>query len=370
MPEENIPQNLPTEGESLLDNVKKSGEKPAALASSPQKEAEPVPKPMPQRPPTKEAKEAEDIFYDVKETAPTAPATQQPPIGAKPSEAGLEKEKEETVVETPHQGFKKVLITIGTIVVFAGILAGGGYWAYNNFLKPKPLSPLLNLTNTAPTQPTQPAQQVQPLDSDNDGLSNAEEKTLGTNPLSPDSDGDKLFDREEVKVYKTDPLVKDTDGDGYEDGAEVQAGYDPKGLGKLIKIPTSESEKKVKLTESSTIECSLLPNKLENCEKYICRFTHPFTNTKMKREIKGFIGDKCHYVEEMPNKGQMECKYSSSFRKVIARYYKDLIASESTTTSIKITEEKLEAKYTVDGKEVENPLQEALDNKQCIISGY
>ena len=103
---------------------------------------------------------------------------------------------------------------------------------------------MLDLTNNAPAQPApaQPAPVVQPqvMDSDNDGLSDTNEKELGTDSLNPDSDGDRLFDREEVEVYKTDPLNKDTDGDGFEDGSEVQAGYDPKGPGKLIKIPASQ----------------------------------------------------------------------------------------------------------------------------------
>lgn len=48
------------------------------------------------------------------------------------------------------------------------------------------------------------------VDSDNDGLTNAEEKKYGTDPLNPD-----------------------TDGDGYKDGDEVKAGYNPLGPGKL-----------------------------------------------------------------------------------------------------------------------------------------
>jgi hypothetical protein len=74
---------------------------------------------------------------------------------------------------------------------------------------------------------------VAPKDSDGDGLSDDEEKKLGTNPNSPDSDNDGLTDREEVKVYGTNPLNADTDGDGYTDGAEVKGGYNPKGPGKL-----------------------------------------------------------------------------------------------------------------------------------------
>ncbi len=58
-------------------------------------------------------------------------------------------------------------------------------------------------------------------DSDGDGLSDAEEALLGTDPRNPDSDGDGLSDGEEVKIYFTDPLNPDTDYDGLSDGAEV-----------------------------------------------------------------------------------------------------------------------------------------------------
>jgi outer membrane protein OmpA-like peptidoglycan-associated protein len=60
-----------------------------------------------------------------------------------------------------------------------------------------------------------------PLDSDGDGLSDAEELQLGTNPKNPDTDGDGLTDGEEVKKYHTDPLNPDTDYDALTDGAEV-----------------------------------------------------------------------------------------------------------------------------------------------------
>ncbi|MDO9542993.1 MAG: OmpA family protein [Kiritimatiellia bacterium] len=60
-----------------------------------------------------------------------------------------------------------------------------------------------------------------PLDSDGDGLSDAEELQLGTDPHNPDTDGDGLTDGEEVKKYHTDPLNPDTDYDALTDGAEV-----------------------------------------------------------------------------------------------------------------------------------------------------
>ncbi len=66
------------------------------------------------------------------------------------------------------------------------------------------------------------------LDSDHDGLTDAEERELGTQINSLDSDQDGLFDKEEVKIYLTDPLKSDTDEDGILDGEEVRKGGDPK----------------------------------------------------------------------------------------------------------------------------------------------
>jgi hypothetical protein len=98
-------------------------------------------------------------------------------------------------------------------------------------------------------------------DSDNDGLSDTLESSIGTNPLNTDTDGDGLSDYEEVawdadassydpvedlnplsidtdgdwlsdfdevNSAGTNPLNRDTDGDGFRDGTEAAAGYDPK----------------------------------------------------------------------------------------------------------------------------------------------
>lgn len=63
-------------------------------------------------------------------------------------------------------------------------------------------------------------------DLDQDGLTNLEEQTYGTDPLVPDTDGDGLTDKEEITAG-SDPLNKDTDGDGLEDGSEILLGTDP-----------------------------------------------------------------------------------------------------------------------------------------------
>ncbi len=63
-------------------------------------------------------------------------------------------------------------------------------------------------------------------DSDDDGLTDGDEVARGTYPLVPDSDGDGLSDGAEVGLG-TNPLTPDSDGDGLGDGAEFAAGLDP-----------------------------------------------------------------------------------------------------------------------------------------------
>lgn len=60
-------------------------------------------------------------------------------------------------------------------------------------------------------------------DEDGDTLTNSEEATLGSSPRSNDSDIDGLLDQEEVKVHQTDPNKYDTDDDHLGDGTEVKA---------------------------------------------------------------------------------------------------------------------------------------------------
>jgi hypothetical protein len=66
-----------------------------------------------------------------------------------------------------------------------------------------------------------------PADSDNDGLTDADELRLGTDPNNADSDGDGLSDGLEVGLG-TNPLSADTDDDGLSDGEEHGLGTDPK----------------------------------------------------------------------------------------------------------------------------------------------
>jgi outer membrane protein OmpA-like peptidoglycan-associated protein len=73
------------------------------------------------------------------------------------------------------------------------------------------------------------------LDSDNDGLTNAIEIRLGTDPFNQDTDGDLVSDGEEDAnqngvwdgAPETNPLDPDSDDDGLHDGLEAFYGTDP-----------------------------------------------------------------------------------------------------------------------------------------------
>ena len=89
------------------------------------------------------------------------------------------------------------------------------------------LIPFWNISTSARATQTAAFNQTQAAlsggeDSDGDGLTNDREVSLGTDPLKPDTDGDKLLDGDEVNTRLTNPLIPDTDGDGLSDGDEVQ----------------------------------------------------------------------------------------------------------------------------------------------------
>lgn len=75
-------------------------------------------------------------------------------------------------------------------------------------------------------------------DYDKDGLTNIEERDLGTYMNDKDSDYDGLNDYDEVKVYHTDPLIADTDNDGLSDYEEVQVAK-KLGLDNISSVDTS-----------------------------------------------------------------------------------------------------------------------------------
>ena len=111
-----------------------------------------------------------------------------------------------------------------------------------------PATPLVASTTSDPLDACDPFVTAPSCDQDNDGLTNVEEDTAGTDPTNPDSDGDGLNDGEEVTGVDdpTTPLVAsstsdpldacdpfvtapscDQDNDGLTNAEEDTAGTDP-----------------------------------------------------------------------------------------------------------------------------------------------
>lgn len=160
---------------------------------------------------------------------------------------------------TNGRGGNKILTA--TIIILAVVAIGLlGWWAYGKYLAKETTPADTNLENslqnlndnlqnlkqennevTVPEQETPAEEVIVPttteeltIDSDGDGLTDAEEAKLGTNANRVDSDFDGLSDYDEVKKWETNPLNPDTDGDTYLDGVEAQNGYNPLGSGKLM----------------------------------------------------------------------------------------------------------------------------------------
>ena len=71
------------------------------------------------------------------------------------------------------------------------------------------------------------ARVVELADADADGLADATEAAIGSDPAVTDTDGDGLLDGDEEILLNTSAVLADGDGDGFGDGLEVAAGSDP-----------------------------------------------------------------------------------------------------------------------------------------------
>jgi hypothetical protein len=71
-----------------------------------------------------------------------------------------------------------------------------------------------------PNQAVDSATNIAAQDTDNDGVTDNEERHGGIDPRQPDTDGDTLTDNQEWNIIYSDPSHQDTDGDGTQDGFE------------------------------------------------------------------------------------------------------------------------------------------------------
>ena len=98
-------------------------------------------------------------------------------------------------------------------------------------------------------------------DIDGDGLTNIQEFNYQTDPLSPDTDSDKVADGDEINVYSTDPKRSDSDGDTYVDSSEAGSCYDPNINDKTLG-PNDITEGKLTISRQNEIKNKIVINPL------------------------------------------------------------------------------------------------------------
>ena len=114
--------------------------------------------------------------------------------------------------------FTKLKIVIG-VIIFLLLLAGLVFWlrhrSSQDFFSSDSGKSTTTSSGSAASDFAQRAKALEPYleaikDSDGDGLTDVEEKRLETDPKNNDTDGDKIFDSDEVLLFKTDPLKPNT----------------------------------------------------------------------------------------------------------------------------------------------------------------
>ena|SRR3989344_1698394 len=205
-------------------------------------------------------------------SVPAPSASVSPPLSAVaslPSKVAGPEIKTDMMFSDDRSGRSRKLIFIVIGVFLAISLALGIYLFMTNRSAPDNSNNIINsntnsqppdnsntVDNEAVNEPVEPPLDPDLADDDRDGLTNGEEKKIGTNPLLADTDNDRLFDQDEAEVYQTNPLINDTDnddladydevitwftdpavvdtdGDSYSDGTEVASGYNPLGPGTI-----------------------------------------------------------------------------------------------------------------------------------------
>ncbi|MBA2246912.1 MAG: hypothetical protein H0W23_02195 [Chloroflexia bacterium] len=129
-------------------------------------------------------------------------------------------------IESGPDGATYVAAYIGAVIEFGDVGTPDATPVTNEATPsaPRPGTVLGSTPAPATAQATAPLDDAG--DPDGDGLTNAQEAELGTDPNVADTDDDGIDDGEEVNIG-TDPLNLDTDGDQFYDGGELIRDTDP-----------------------------------------------------------------------------------------------------------------------------------------------
>ena len=121
---------------------------------------------------------------------------------------------------------------------------------------------------------------------------------------------------------------------------------------------------------SWAVDCTNYSSMLDPCTPYTCTYTHPMTGEQIEKKIIGQTGGKCLTVEQMPGGGRMECSYTVEMRKAVSQFMASSAGKEGSVAATTSMDGKTKTTYTVDGKQVANPLQTSIENGQCKVAGY
>ena len=135
--------------------------------------------------------------------------------------------------------------------------------------------------------------------------------------------------------------------------------------------------------------CQNLPQKIEHCETFTCQMSHSSSDSfVIRHSISGMAGNNCHYEQTMPNNGRMTCNFSPWQRKQYGRLKGDMFSGhiiksepsvemESSLKMVSMEKNKLQSRvikektnYKLDGNETEKLFNEAIENGNCVITGY
>jgi hypothetical protein len=195
-----------------------------------------------------------------------------------------------------------------------------------------------------------------------------EEQVVDDN--AEDCSEDECVDNESSEEDTLTDIYSDdeSDGDDYTDDTDLDSEED------TIQ-DENETIEDTRLSEQFTSqESKAFITAIAECKVFEESFRHPLTGELLKRYIHGVKNNRCFYEEQMPNNGLMTCHYSLSRLPDIAWFYAHPEAFENmkvnSFTQFVDGQPVTKNTYTVDGKEISHPLNEALEQKECKISGY
>ncbi|MEJ0062014.1 MAG: hypothetical protein WDO70_02095 [Alphaproteobacteria bacterium] len=126
--------------------------------------------------------------------------------------------------------------------------------------------------------------------------------------------------------------------------------------------------------QSRADDCADFPAMLESCSPYQCSFVHPFTRQAMEKNIRGENNGKCLYTEQMPGGGRLECAYTPEMRQAVTEELRNYASgkpiSGKTHGTASASGSNIQSTYVMDGKEYPSAMQQALNEGQCVTTGY